>query len=417
MLRQTAHPTESRYEILGLFTASMIAASFIVVAIGTLLPYVVLSFPQDREHISILVTAVLFGGLLTTAISGAATDRFGDKSVLIVCGVVMGLSLVISSAVPSFAWVAIWLVIYGMGFAAINPVGSHAILFFFKPEERGLAMGVRQMGMPVGGVLGAIIISICAQYLGYRGALAITGALVLVITLTSAILYREPSDLHGKPVRAGVLFKDMIRIGREPRLLLITLLCVLLFAVQVALMGFFPWTLVNLAHVSAGFAALVFVITQFSAAGARLFWGWASDHIFRGGRIVPMAITCVLCAISALGVAQVAHMAIPVLAAVAVALGFSAEGWFGIAIVAMAEVGGETHAGSALGFGLTWVFAAGVVTPTLFSLLMQSAGIPGCLARARRRIDPRFASGLRCDCASEALDARSIKRERLARNC
>jgi hypothetical protein len=69
-------------------------------------------------------------------------------------------------------------------------------------------------------------------------------------------------------------------------------------------------------------------------------------------------------------------MTIPVLAAVAVLLGISAEGWFGLAIVAMCEVGGEQHAGSALGFGLTWVFAGGVITPALYQLVMERAGIP-----------------------------------------
>ncbi len=376
MLRDTAHPNEPRYEVLALFTAAMIAASFIVVAVGTLLPYIGQAFPQERAHLSFLVTALLFGAFLTNAVGGAATDRFGDKAVLIVCGAAMGISLIAASTIESFWWVAAWFVVYGMAFAGINPVGSHAILFFFKPDERGVAMGIRQMGMPLGGVLGAIVISICGDLYGYRAALGITGALVLIITISCAVLYREPKELLGKPIRAGVLFKDMLRMGREPRLIFITLLCIVLFTAQIALMGFFPLTLVREAHVSAGFASLVFVITQFAAAAARLLWGWASDRIFHGGRIVPMAISCILCALSALAVAAVAGMPIPVLAGVAVALGFSAEGWFGLAIVAIAEVGGEEHAGSALGFALTWVFAAGVIAPALFQWLMQSAGAP-----------------------------------------
>ena len=375
MLRHTAHPTESRYEVLGLFTASMIAASLAVVAVGTLLPYIAQAYPHDRADLCFLVTALLLGGMLTNAISGAATDRFGDKAVLIACGSLMGASLIVASAIPSFTWILIWFAVYGMAFAAINPVGSHAILFFFKPEERGLAMGVRQMGMPLGGVFGAIILSLCAESFGYRGALAVTGVAVIVITLGCAALYREPPQLYGHPVRAGVLFKDVLQMGREPRLTLITALCTILFAAQVALMGFFPWTLVNVAHVSAGFASLVFVITQFAAAGARLGWGWASDRLFHGNRLFPLAITSVLCAISALGVAEVAHLSMPALAGVAVLLGVSAEGWFGVAIVAMAELGGEEHAGSALGYGLTWVFAGGVVTPLLFQYVMQTAGI------------------------------------------
>lgn len=354
----------------------MVAASLLVVAVGTLLPYVAASFPQDRAHLSLLVTALLLGGALTNAVSGVATDRFGDKRVLIVAGAIMGASLIASAAVPSFAWVALWFVVYGMGFAAINPVGSHAILFFFKPEERGLAMGVRQMGMPLGGVAGAIVISTAAAYFGYRGALLITGVLVLIVTLGSAVLYREPSQLHGEPVRAGVLFKDMLVMARRPRLVLITLVCVMLFAGQVALMGFFPWTLVNEAHVSAGLAAMIFVIAQFSAAAGRLAWGWASDRLFHGARLMPLAITCMLTAIAAMAVADVAHLPLEAITGIAVLLGFSTEGWFGLAIVAIAEVGGEEHAGAALGFALTWVYVIGVVTPAVFQAMMSGAGIP-----------------------------------------
>ncbi len=376
MLRHTAHPTESRYEILALFTTSMIASSLIVVAIGTLLPYAASAFPQDGAHISLLVTALLLGAALTNAVSGAATDRFGDKAVLIASGSLMGVALLCASVVPSFAWLVAWLLVYGMGFAAMNPVGSHAVLFFFKPQERGLAMGVRQMGMPLGGVAGAILISTVADYFGYRGALATTGAIALLVTLGCAVLYREPPALYGKPVRAGVLMRDIMRIGREPRLVLITITCIVLFAAQVALMGFFPWTLVHQAHMSASFASLVFVITQFAAAAGRAAWGWASDRLFHGQRVLPLAITCVLCAFASFTVADVGAMPAAALAGVAVLLGFSAEGWFGVAIVAMAEVGGEEHAGSALGFGLTWVMLAGVFVPAIFQTLMQSAGIP-----------------------------------------
>jgi sugar phosphate permease len=237
-------------------------------------------------------------------------------------------------------------------------------------------MGVRQMGVPMGGVAGAIVISTTAEYYGYRGALLVTGILVLLITLASAALYREPPQLQGKPVCAGVLLKDLLQMGREPRLLLITLTCMVLFTVQVALMAFFPWTIVHEIGVSSGFAAMVFVIAQFAGAGGRLVWGWLSDRVFHGNRLLPLAITCVLCALGSLAVADLRGMPLAALAGVAVLLGAAAEGWFGLAIIAMAEVGGEEHAGSALGFGLTWVMATAIVTPTIFQSIMQNIGIP-----------------------------------------
>jgi hypothetical protein len=91
---------------------------------------------------------------------------------------------------------------------------------------------------------------------------------------------------------------------------------------------------------------------------------------------LPLAITCVLCALGSLAVADLRGMPLAALAGVAVLLGAAAEGWFGLAIIAMAEVGGEEHAGSALGFGLTWVMATAIVTPTIFQSIMQNIGIP-----------------------------------------
>lgn len=323
-----------------------------------------------------LVASLLLGAALTNALSGAATDRFGDKAVLIACGLLMGVALIASSLIESFAWILAWFVVYGMGFAAMTPVGSHAILFFFKPEERGLAMGVRQMGVPLGGVAGGIVISTAADYFGYRGALWLTGTIVIIASLVCAALYREPPELQGKPIRTTVLLEDIVRIGREPRLVLITLTSIVLFTGQVGLMGFFPWTLVNEAHLTTAIAAIVFVVAQFAGAAGRIAWGWASDKLFHGQRLAPLAITCVLSALAALAVARVGSMDAAALAGVAVLLGFSTEGWFGLAVIAMAEIGGEEHAGSALGFGMTWVMLAGVVFPGVFQGVMQSAGIP-----------------------------------------
>ena len=59
-------------------------------------------------------------------------------------------------------------------------------------------------------------------------------------------------------------------------------------------------------------------------------------------------------------------------AIVAAALGFSAEGWLGLEVIAVAEVGGEEHSGSALGVVLTWMFVAAFIAPPVFGALAQA---------------------------------------------
>ena len=93
---------------------------------------------------------------------------------------------------------------------------------------------------------------------------------------------------------------------------------------------------------------------------------------FGGSRTLPLALACVLVALVAFGFAAISP-ATPfwLAAALSVALGFTAEGWIGLGVIGMAEIGGEEHSGSALGVGLTWTLLAAFVTPTLFGALVE----------------------------------------------
>jgi sugar phosphate permease len=100
-----------------------------------------------------------------------------------------------------------------------------------------------------------------------------------------------------------------------------------------------------------------------------------SDHLFNGSRALPLASVCVLVALVSLGLGAVnAGTPLWVAALLAFALGFTAEGWLGLSVIGFAEIGGQEHAGSALGLGLTWTLLAGFATPALFGALAQVHG-------------------------------------------
>jgi len=60
--------------------------------------------------------------------------------------------------------------------------------------------------------------------------------------------------------------------------------------------------------------------------------------------------------------------------AVALVLGFAAAGWNGLFSAAQVEIGGKDRAGSALGVGLTGLFATGIVAPPLFGAVADAHG-------------------------------------------
>jgi sugar phosphate permease len=144
---------------------------------------------------------------------------------------------------------------------------------------------------------------------------------------------------------------------------------------QLALIGFLTLTLVHRAGYPLGLALGIFTLSQVAAIVGRLSWGVLSDRLFRGSRALPLALVCVLVAIVALAFASVGAGTPPWEAALlAFALGFTAEGWLGVAVIGFAEIGGEENAGSALGVGLTWTLLAAFATPAIFGALAQAHG-------------------------------------------
>lgn len=366
---------ESPYEVLALFTGAMVGASLLIMATGTLLPSFNAALHLSQAQMGWLLSIQFIGSVAMTSVAGALTDRFGDKRVVLWSGVIMGAALIAASAVQSYPWLIAWLGVYGLGYAAVTPAGSHAIIFFFKKSDRGFAMGVRQCGVPLAGVIGSLLLPAIAMRFDYRFALIAAGILTLCACTIASRLYREPVELEGEQVSLRAMIVEMILIAREPRLILLTLTSMVLICGQLALMGFLTLTLVHRAGYSLGLALTLFTLSQVAAIFGRLGWGWISDNVFSGSRTLPLATNCVLVALAALGVASIdtntpAWMAV----LLALALGFTAEGWLGVSVIGFAEIGGEEHAGSALGVGLTWTLLAAFATPAVFGALAEVHG-------------------------------------------
>jgi len=366
---------ESRYEVLALFTGAMVGASLWLMATGALMPSFTAALHIGQTQLGAILSVQMIGSVAMTSVAGLLTDRFGDRTVVLWSGLIMGFALITASLVENYAWLGFWLLVYGIGYAAVTPAGSHAIIFFFRKMDRGLAMGIRQCGVPIAGTVGSILLPAIALRYDYRGALAAAGVLTLLACMTAAGLYREPKELQGERVSLREMLVEMIAIARDSRLILLTLTSMVLICSQFALMGFLTLTLVHEAGYALPLAVAIFTVSQVAAIAGRLAWGWLSDNAFHGNRALPLAVLCVLVALVALGVATIGVATPAWLATVlACALGLTAESWLGVSIIGFAEIGGEEHSGSALGVALTWTLLAAFLTPTVFGALVEAHG-------------------------------------------
>lgn len=356
-------------------TVAQVCGAVVQQGFGSLAPFVVTYFHVNKAQLGLSFTALMLGSALTVAAGGLAVDRFGERNVTVWTGLAMFVGLCAAAVVPSYPWLVCWLFVVGVTYAAMTPAGGRAILSWFD-RDRGFAMSVRQMGVPLGAFVGGLVLPALASHWDYQAALIGGGVFALIGTAGGALFYKDP--LGGPPPPHG--FADAMAgvrtILKDARTILYTLACMVLVSSQQVMNGFLALTAVQAGHTSIAIAAFVFATAQLCAVTGRLVWGWLSDVPFRGDRSLPLAIMCVIVSIAALGLALSSPANIPLLFASAIAIGFSGSAWNGLFAAAMAEIGGVRFAGSAIGLGLTAVFATGALAPFLFGWLADAHGLP-----------------------------------------
>lgn len=369
-----------KYRVLALMTTAQAGASVVQQALGSLAPFLVLQFSLSHAQLGMMFTAMYLGSACFTAVSGVLTDRFGERTMVAVSGGVLALGLAVAALVPAYPGLVLGMGVFGAGYAASTPAGGRAILAWFD-RDRGFAMGVRQTGVPVGGLVGAIVLPFIALHFGgYRAALAVAAVLVIVPTATAWFFYREAAADRPPPSGFANLVAGMRVLIRDPRLIATTLVCMALAFAQSSMNGFLTVTAVQVVGVTPAFAATAFAFAFASAMVARLFWGWYSDRFMRERRTVLMGILSALSAAALFGVSALRPGNAPLLIPAALFLGFSAAGWNGVMAATLAEIGGADRAGSALGLTLTAIFGTSAAGPLIFGTIADRTSLDAAWA-------------------------------------
>jgi MFS family permease len=356
-------------------TGAQAGASIVQQAVGVLAPFLIVEFGLSQARLGAMFTALYLGSAFFTAFSGVLTDRFGERTMVAASGTVMSVALIAAASITNYTWLVGCMGLFGAGYAASTPAGGRAILTWFD-RDRGFAMGIRQTGVPVGGLVGAVVLPFAALHFGgYRAALLVAAALVVVSTATACIFYREAATDRPPPSRFAEVLAGMHRLARDPRLIATTLTCMALVNAQLAMNGFLTVTAVQVVGVTPALAATAFACAFVAATVARLFWGWYSDRFMRESRVALLAALCALSAVASLSFSLLRPSVAVLLIPAALFIGFCGAGWNGVMAAALAEIGGADRAGSALGLTLTAIFLASAAGPLLFGSIADHTSL------------------------------------------
>ncbi|HSD76969.1 MAG TPA: MFS transporter [Solirubrobacteraceae bacterium] len=370
----------ARYRWVVLFVGALGAGAFSVLRMGlpALSPALRDAYGLSLPQVGLLLSAVALGVMLTLVPWGMLTDRIGERPVLALGLAGTGAAVAAAAFAPGYPALLAGLLAAGMLGASTTGASGRAVMGWFARDQRGLALGIRQMALPLGGAIGSLTLPWIAGEGGVRAALLSIAGLAFVAAVAAAAWMRD-----APPPPPGAL---ALAAGpgptRDPRMWRLGAASALLVVGQSALLGFIVLFLHDERGLSAALAAGALAALQAAGAAARLVAGRASD--VAGARMPLLRRIAVADALLLGAVALLAAGPGALLYPVLAAAGVTAMCWNGLAFTAAAEIAGRTRAGTAVSLQNTIVAVGGALAPAAFGWFVHatswSLGYAACAA-------------------------------------
>jgi sugar phosphate permease len=363
-----------RWTILAVGVATTAAMSALRQGLPSLGPALRDHYGLSLPQIGVVFASVNLGIVLTLFAWGVLTDRRGERLVLSVGLLGAAAGLAAAAFGPGYYGLLGGLVAAGMLGASATNASGRAVMGWFPRSERGMALGVRQMAVPLGGGAAAIALPLIAGAGGVRAALLALSAGCVAGAATSAWWMRE-----APPAPPGAYVVESPPPQRDPRIWRLGAGSSLLVVAQSGILAFAVVYLHEQRGVSVIAAAATLAAMQLAGAVARVAVGRWSDR--RDAR-VQLVRRLGLAAAAVLGLTTLAAALAPtfvVLPLLALA-GALAMSWNGLSFTAAAEMAGRARAGSAIGLQNTMISLAGVISPVAFAALASGVSWPAAYA-------------------------------------
>lgn len=330
----------------------------------------------SATQIGMLGGASFFGSMLFNLFAGYVVDRHGVYIAGAITAAIVFFSLGVSFMAGTFAVLLVAATVLGIGLSFMNPLTQKGTFAWFRPRERGLAVGVKQGGIPAGTALNAAILpAICVAY-GWHMSFVATAAIAAAILVFAVASYREPPQAATVGVsHAQPRLRDIFELMRHPEALIVGSVGIAHGALTISMLTFFVVILSQETDVSAVEVAFYLSVAQIVSVLGRPAIGSVSDLWRPEIRSRFLGVFVCVGAATAATLPLLLSLDLTPAAVLAIALGFGAvNSWSGLYFTVVTEVAGDARAGIGTSFG-AFVNSLGTSGgPVLFGFLADVTG-------------------------------------------
>jgi len=335
-----------RYRWVVLAAGTLAQATFSATSVGlpALSPALKSDYGLTLTETGVVLAAVGIGMLFTLLPWGLVADRVDERWVIATGLTGAAALLVVASTTDGFTTVTAALIGVGALGASVNAASGRAIMAWFPSTELGLALGIRQTAIPIGGALGAAVLPVLGSAGGTSAAFVFLGAACLTGAIVAAVFVRGGAGAEPElgDVTQPLRDRFMWLLGAGTGLFLLA---------QIGIIGFVVLFLHEHRGVSKEGAGAVLAAIYVLAVAARIGSGTISDRL--GSRLGPLRTIGVALAIGTAAVAAAIDAPLALLIPLFIVAGVLSMSWNGLAYAAAAEAAGSARTGAALGFQQT----------------------------------------------------------------
>ncbi len=347
-------------------------ATMALFSLPAIAPAVAASLHVNGELVGGFVATAYGTGIASALLSPGLIRRYGGvratQAVLLAA-----VGMVLIAATGHLVSLALAAVVLGLGYGAAAPASTHLLVPQTPRSVFNMVMSLRQIGVPLGGVLGALILPPLALAIGWRLALLTElGPLLLLLGLME--LPRRRWDADRDP-HAHVLGRTLLApfaLLRDPRIRRLSVASFVYSGMQLCFVAFMTVQLTTTAGFNLVSAGRMLAIYQVAGTVSRPIWGWVADKLLSPSRTLALhGVGMALAAVAAGQIGPAWHGWAVLL--VAVVAGCTAGGYTGVAYADYAALGGARRT-EATGLGTAIMFAAVMLIPPSFGVAVTAAG-------------------------------------------
>ncbi len=332
------------------------------------------SFGVSRFLVGVAITTLTLGYTLALFPSGALVDAYGERPILVggLAGLAVGVVAV--GLAPSYALLLPAVLVLGVAYASAMPASNRAIVSGVPPADRGMAMGLKQVGVTGGSAVAAIVVvSLAPLVATWEVGLYALGAMGATVAVLFFVFY------DGSSGSGELTIPDLRGLGANRTYLALVVAGGFLGAALFTTVGYATLYLTDGVALSVGVAGVGFAAMQVSGSLGRVAAGRLTDRLVGITDWGPgQAAAGVLLGQGAVGAVLVAGLAVfahPIVALVLlVAVGATIVGFTGVYYACLTAIVGDETVGTATAGAQVALNAGGLAAPPAFGWLADVAG-------------------------------------------